>query len=97
MFDFVYSPEVEKKLYSLWNTSFLSNELRSYLYKVANNLTKSNIHIAKFDSIMSEFCKSCRERGSEKREDFKHIYFECPNTKKLLTGTKKVFEDTTQE
>ena len=93
MFNFVHSPEIEKSLYSLWGTSFLNNEVRSYLYKVANNLTKTNLHIAKFNSNMSEFCKNCWENGSELREDFKHIYFECQNTKKLISGAKKVFEE----
>jgi len=93
MFNFVHSPETEKCLYSLWNTHFLNNETRSYLYKLANNLTKTNSHISKFDVNMSEYCKNCKENDSEIKEDFNHIYFECPTTKKLIIGAKKVFEE----
>ena len=93
MFNFVHSPPIEKKLYSLWTTSFLNNEVRSYLYKVANNLTKSNIHIHKFDKNASEFCKNCKISGTEIREDFKHLYFDCPTTKKILKSAKKIFLD----
>ena len=93
MLNFVHSPQVEKKLYSLWTTSFLNDEVRSYLYKVANNLTKANIHINKFDKNASEFCKNCKNSDIEIREDFKHIYFECPTTKKILNKTKKIFDN----
>ena len=91
MFNFEHSPDVEKKLYSLWTTSFLNNEVRSYLYKVANNLTKANVHINKFDANVSVLCKNCKNSDIDKREDFNHIYFECPTTKKLLSDAKKIF------
>ena len=58
---------------------------------MANNLTKMNIHLAKFNTEISENCKSCQLGGLKVREDFLHFYFECPTTINHVKNAKKIF------
>ena len=89
----MHSPPVEKKLYSLWNTSFLNNEVRSYLYKVANNLTKANIHIHKFDENVSELCKNCKKKMIIRSEKTSNTYISNFQIhKKILNNAKRIFD-----
>ena len=90
-FDFEHDPNTEKKLYKAWTEHFLNNDVRSYLYKMANNLTKLNIHLAKFNNEISEHCKSCQKSGVIVRENFLHFYFECPTTMNHVKNAKKIF------
>ena len=78
MFGFTHSPEVESKLLSLWNQNFLDNGLRTFMFKIAANRIKLNIHIAKFEQEQSEFCQECNFNGINVRETFQHFYFNCP-------------------
>ena len=93
LFSFTHHPETEKRLYACWNTSFLNNEVRTFLYRIANNQAKLNIHIAKFDVNRGEFCKSCETGGTLVRENYKHFFFECPATLSLLINAKKIFRE----
>ena len=90
-FDFEHEPKTEKKLYKAWTEHYLNNDVRTYLYKMANNLTKMNIHLAKFNTEISENCKSCQLGGLKVREDFLHFYFECPTTINHVKNAKKIF------
>ena len=92
-FKFIHDPMMEKKLYSLWNSSFLTNEIRTFLYKAANNMIKLNVHIAKFKEELSECCTSCLMTGISIREDFQHFYFDCPTIQDLLKNSKKIFRE----
>ena len=38
------------------------------------------------------YVKTVKKNDNKIREDFKHIYFECPNTKKILNNAKRIFD-----
>ena len=92
-FNFTHDPTTEKRLYSLWSSSFLNNEIRTFLFKAANNMIKLNVHISKFKPEQSELCKSCLMTGTSVREDFQHFYFDCPIIQGLLKSSKKIFRE----
>ena len=80
IFNFSHSPETEKKLFTLWQSSMLKNEVRGFLYKVANNTLKLNIHMSKFVEEKNDKCTFCFRNDMIHRENFLHFYTECPNT-----------------
>ena len=92
-FNSTHDPTTEKRFYSLWSSSFLNNEIRTFLFKAANNMIKLNVHISKFKSEQSELCTSCLMTGTSVREDFQHFYFDCPIIQGLLKSSKKIFRE----
>jgi hypothetical protein len=90
LFNFSHSPEIEAKLYSLWNQNFLDNEVRTFMFKLASNRIKLNTHISKFEQDCSDLCKGCSNLGLNNRETFPHFFFNCTVNTNLLTSFNRV-------
>jgi hypothetical protein len=83
-------PESEflDKILSLWNRSFLLNELREFFFKERNNCLLLNNRIANFVQNTSDKCSFCKIINPETltRESFTHLFLDCPVTRGNLNG-----------
>jgi hypothetical protein len=71
--------ENSKKLNNVWNTSFLSNETRTFLFKLHNNTLGYNNAVAHFVPGHSPNCTFCDAVGNQDVEDETplHLFFAC--------------------
>jgi hypothetical protein len=71
--------ENSKKLNNFWNTSFLSNETRTFLFKLHNNTLGYNNAVAHFVPGHSPNCTFCDIVGNQDVEDETplHLLFSC--------------------
>jgi hypothetical protein len=71
--------ENSKKLNNLWNTSFLSNDTRTFLFKLHNNTLGYNNAVAHFVPGHSPNCTFCDIVGNQDVEDSTplHLFFAC--------------------
>jgi hypothetical protein len=71
--------ENSKKLNNLWNTSFFSNETRTFLFKLHNNTLGYNNAVAHFVPGHSPNCTFCDIVGNQDVEDETplHLLFSC--------------------
>jgi hypothetical protein len=76
------------KILSLWNRSFLPNELREFFFKERNNCLPLNNRIANFVQNASDKCSFCKIINPETltRESFTHLFLDCLVTRGNLNG-----------
>ena len=77
-----------KSMYGAWNKLFLSSEIKVFLYKFYNNILGTNLRVSKFNRKTNPECTFSAINGPfpVPREDFSHIFFNCPSTKKNSRG-----------
>ena len=75
-----------KSMYGAWNKLFLPSEIKVFLYKFYNNILGTNLRVSKFNRETNPECTFCSINGPfpVPREDFSHIFFNCPSTKKII-------------
>ena len=75
-----------KNLYGAWNKHFLSSEIKVFMFKFYNNILGTNLRVSKFNHEKNSECTFCLISGPfpANREDFSHLFFHCPTTKKII-------------
>jgi hypothetical protein len=84
---------------SVWSKNALSNRFRTFLFKFYNNILGLNTRVSHFDNNVSRKCTFCTINQQSPfanftpgtvpvpvpDETFKHLFSDCPTTKKLHT------------
>ncbi len=72
----------------MWNLSFLSKEVREFIFKERNNCLPLNNRAAHFVQNLSDKCSFCRiiNPGTNTRENFSQLFFDCPISNLVLNG-----------
>ena len=86
----------------VWNTHYLSNEMREFIFKERNNVLGIGARVQHFDADADERCTFCRilYPPTGNRETFIHLFRSCPVTKGYLkhllrrTSTRLTIPDT---
>ena len=83
-----------KKCLGLWNSSWLHNDMRNFLYLLRNNGIMLNNRLNAFDDTVSPNCTFCRivDRDAAPRDGFLHFFFDCPVTFRLMSQWCSIFE-----
>ena len=83
-----------KKCLGLWNSVWLQNDMRNFLYLLRSNGLLLNNHLNAFDPTVSPNCSFCRiiDRNAAPRDGFLHLFYECPITNRLLQQWCGLFE-----
>ncbi len=81
-------PESLGTILGTWNLSFLSNEVREFIFKERNNCLPLNNRAAHFVQNLSDKCSFCRiiNPDTNTRENFSHLFFDCPISNLVLNG-----------
>jgi hypothetical protein len=81
-------PESLGTILGLWNLSFLSNEVREFIFKERKNCLSLNNRAAHFVQNLSDKCSFCRiiNPDTNTRENFSHLFFDCPISNLVLNG-----------
>jgi hypothetical protein len=85
----VPDPEHLGKILGLWNRSFLQNEVREFLFKERNNCLALNNRTAHFLANVNDKCSFCKKNlnpDTNQKENFRHLFFDCPVTRTALNG-----------
>jgi hypothetical protein len=71
-----------------WNTSFLPNELREFLFLERNNCLKVGNRAVHYVANASDKCSFCKTINPEtaNRESYLHLFKSCPITANVLRG-----------
>ena len=74
--------EMGRKINKLWGLSFLDNDMRSFLFKLHNNILGLNSRVTHFIADHSPICTFCRIslRNDAENEDTYHLFYTCPIT-----------------
>jgi hypothetical protein len=77
--DTIIGYESSKKLNSIWNTSYFSNQMRTFLFKLHNNTAGYNNVVAHFVQGHSPNCTFCDliENPEEEDENPLHLFYSC--------------------
>lgn len=80
--------EILSKTIGNWNLSFLTNDMRNFLFKLKNNQLPLNNRVNAYDINRDYRCSFCRiiDNNSNTRENFTHLFISCPVTSRLLRG-----------
>jgi hypothetical protein len=72
-------------LNSQWNTNAYPVKLRDFCFKFRNNILGLNTRVSHFNQNRGRGCTFCTIKGNipVPDEDFLHIFFACPETKKV--------------
>ena len=83
-----------KKCLGLWNSVWLQNDMRNFLYLLRSNGLLLNNRLNVFDPTVSPNCSFCRiiDRNAVPRDGFLHLCYECPITNRLLQQWCRLFE-----
>jgi hypothetical protein len=73
--------------------SFFENKTREFLFKFYNNLLGLNVRISHFNNNIGRGCTFCTLKNADPVPDetFLHLFFDCPETYKLLNGFLTAF------
>jgi hypothetical protein len=71
-----------------WNCGFFPNDLREFIFKEINNCLPLGNRIGNYIENVNEQCSFCRIINPEtnQRENFNHIFLDCPVTRTALNG-----------
>jgi exonuclease III len=77
-----------RQLNTIWQCWGLANKIKEFSFKFFNNLLGINSRIGHFVINVHEGCTFCTLRNNlpVPRETFKHLFFDCPETEKTLSG-----------
>ena len=83
-----------KKCLGLWNSSWMHNDMRNFLYLLRNNGLMLNNRLNAFDRTVSPNCTFCRivDREAAPRDGFLHFFYDCPVTFRLMSQLCNIFE-----
>ena len=71
-----------KKCLGLWNSAWIHNDMRNFLYLLRNNGLPLNNRLNAFDPTVSAKCSFCRivDRDTAPRDSFFHFFYDCQIT-----------------
>jgi hypothetical protein len=71
-----------------WRFFGMANKLSEFIFKLTNNLLGLNSRVHHFNRFVDEGCIFCtlNKLLPVPRETFIHLFFDCPETPKTLTG-----------
>jgi hypothetical protein len=77
--------EMGRKINGLWGFTYFSSEMRTFLFKMHNNILGLNNRVAHFIRDHSPICTFCRilMRGDAPNEDTLHLFYDCPSVENL--------------
>jgi len=77
-----------KILNSIWNVGYLSNQFRTFLFKLHNNSLGYNCVVSRFVRNIEPYCTFCQiTRNPEmENETVLHLFFTCPEIEHLVLG-----------
>ena len=85
--DIVLNPKRESRFISMWNLSFLTINLRDFIFKMVNNKLAFNANVHHFSNIdISQECTLCilsKLRPTEKETSL-HIFVRCPTSSNII-------------
>jgi hypothetical protein len=83
----------ESKFLALWNTHFLNNRMRDFLYKFTSNRLGIAARVAHFNANVNEGCTFCTldRRFPAPRETMDHLFVQCPLVGKIHTDAARLF------
>ena len=83
-----------KKCLGLWNSAWIHNDMRNFLYWLRNNGLPLNNRLNAFYPTVSPKCSFCRivNRDTAPRDGFLHLFYECQITSRLLQQWCAIFE-----
>ena len=78
---------------SKWNTFYLPNRFRVFLFKFYNNCLGTGNRVAHFDPGAEVQCIFCVKAGSLPApiETIKHVFFECPHVNNIVERFHKKY------
>jgi hypothetical protein len=81
-------PESLGLILGMWNISYLSNEVREFIFKERNNCLPLNNRAAHYVQNLSDKCSFCKiiNPDTVTRENFSHLFFDCPISNLVLNG-----------
>jgi len=73
--------EMGRKINGLWGFTYFSSAMRTFLFKMHNNILGLNNRVAHFIRDHSPICTFCRllMRGDAPNEDTLHLFYDCPS------------------
>ena len=83
--------ETLKKAIGLWKWSWLSNDMRNFIYLLRNNGLMLNNCLNAFDPTISPIC-TILDRDTRHRDGHAHFFMECAITSRLLNVWGSKFE-----
>ncbi len=66
---------------SMWNTSGITNRVRTFFLKFYNNILGLNVRTSHFVPNQNRNCAFCSVTGQVHEESFIHLFFDCPTTR----------------
>ena len=74
--------DLTKLALSSWNTPFLHNSFKDFIFKLRNNQLFTNDRLHAIDGLTDPGCAFCRILGNfpTHNESIRHIFLECPTT-----------------
>jgi hypothetical protein len=84
--DTIIGYEASKKLNSIWNVSYFSNQMRTFLFKLHNNTAGYNNIVAHFVRGHSPNCTFCDliHNPEEENESPLHLFFACTVSERFI-------------
>jgi hypothetical protein len=80
--------KILEHMFGFWNTSFLPNELREFLFLERNNCIKVGARVIHYVANASDKCYFCKAINPDtvNRETYEHLFKTCPITLNVLRG-----------
>ena len=84
--DTIINEDYSKILNSSWGFSYLTNNFRTFIYKLHNNILGLNSRVAHFVRGNPRTCTFCDliEEPEEHSETTLHLFFECPQVEEKI-------------
>ena len=75
-------------LNSLWSKNYFGNYMKTFLFKLHNNILGTNSRVSKFVGGHESSCTFCDILKStiENKETISHLFFDCDTTERLLNA-----------
>ncbi len=89
---------VLKKCWGMWNSTYIGNICREFIYKFYNNILGLNSRVSKFVPGHDAECTICKISGESRplqQESFVHVFYECVHTDKYRDAiSRALFPET---
>ena len=91
--DCIISKEQSKKICSLWTSNYLSNELKTFCFKLHNNTLGYNYTVSKFIHGHEPYCTFCTlaRDQEDSRETPLHLFHDCMHTELIFENFFRTF------
>jgi hypothetical protein len=85
--EIVVGSEAAKNINAGWSLSYLTNEMKVFLFNLQNNTLTVNSRLAHFVRDQSPECTFCLIRENEEQEDetVLHLFWQCPAVENVIT------------